>query len=137
MEVHGRCHCGQIEFVTQSEPRSVICHCTDCQIMSGGPYRAITQTSEDDFRLTKGVLKKYYKTGDSGNRRELAFCGDCGSHIYATSALEDGSSAPRFLGIRVGVLREMEKLKPVAQVWTDSKVSWINEFDTLPGTPQQ
>ena len=68
MEVHGRCHCGQIEFVTQSEPRSVICHCTDCQIMSGGPYRAITQTSEDDFRLTKGVLKKYYKTGDSVTR---------------------------------------------------------------------
>ena len=84
MEVHGRCHCGQIEFVTQSEPRSVICHCTDCQIMSGGPYRAITQTSEDDFRLTKGVLKKYYKTGDSGNKRELAFCGDCGSPVSYT-----------------------------------------------------
>ena len=105
--------------------------------MSGGPYRAITQTSEDDFRLTKGVLKKYYKTGDSGNEREMAFCGDCGSHIYATSALGDGSAAPRFLGIRVGVLQEMEELKPVAQVWTDSKVSRINEFDNLPGTPQQ
>ena len=78
MEVHGRCHCGQIEFVTQSEPRSVICHCTDCQIMSGGPYRAITQTSEDDFRLTKVSSRSTTRPATAVTRGNWLFVGIAG-----------------------------------------------------------
>jgi len=41
MKVEGSCHCGQISYEADINPEYVfICHCSDCQIMSGAPYRA-------------------------------------------------------------------------------------------------
>ena len=48
--IHGSCHCGDITFQAEANPaRVVICHCTDCQKMSGGPYHSIVQVKEDAF----------------------------------------------------------------------------------------
>ena len=41
------------------------------------------------FSLLSGEPKPYFKVGDSDNRRELSFCANCGSHLYATSVVED------------------------------------------------
>ena len=47
MKVHGTCHCGQITFEAEVDPdRASICHCTDCQILSGSPYRCLLYTSD-------------------------------------------------------------------------------------------
>ena len=35
------------------------------------------------FVLRSGTPKSYVKTADSGNKRRHAFCGDCGTPIYA------------------------------------------------------
>jgi len=36
MKIDGHCHCGQITFEAEVDPNSVmICHCTDCQRLSG------------------------------------------------------------------------------------------------------
>lgn len=38
-EYDGSCHCGQIEWTVRLEsPKSILCHCRTCQILSGGPY---------------------------------------------------------------------------------------------------
>ena len=96
MKIHGSCHCGQIIFEAQANPaRAVLCHCIDCQMMSGSPYRSIVQVKEADFSLLTGKPKRYFKVGDSGNRRELSFCANCGSHLYATSATEDVPNGQR------------------------------------------
>ena len=40
MQVTGKCHCEAISFKAEVDPgRAVLCHCTDCRVMSGGPYR--------------------------------------------------------------------------------------------------
>ena len=63
MQVHGRCHCGQVTFTSEAKPEhTVVCHCRDCQIMSGGPYRSIVSSKESDFTLLSGELTLYYKT---------------------------------------------------------------------------
>jgi len=137
MQVTGKCHCQKISFRAEVDPdRTVLCHCTDCRAMSGGPYRSVIQTKEDDFELLTGEPKLYFKYGDSGNKRELAFCGDCGSHIYATSV---GDSPNRSFGLRTGVLDQFADLEPTLQVWCRSQVSWaqdvsgIEQVDTVPG----
>lgn len=135
MQVHGACHCGEIEYEAELDPdRVVLCHCTDCQIMSGGPYRSIAQVPEGDFVLLKGEPKQYFKTGDSGNRRELTFCDTCGSHLYATSAEPPGG---RMLGLRTGTLREGRDLGPKFQVWCQSKMPWAQDISALPGQDGQ
>ena len=68
------------------DPEKVmICNCTDCQRLSGSSFRTVAFTVENGFKLMSGELKVYLKTGDSGNKRQQAFCPECGSSIYATS----------------------------------------------------
>lgn len=136
MRVHGSCHCGHITFTSEAEPeRTVVCHCRDCQVMSGGPYRSIVASDEASFELLSGELTIYHKVGDSGNGRELGFCNRCGSHIYATS--EAGGRTVRSLGLRTGVLAEAAEFVPKFQVWCDSRLPWVTEFNALPGKPKQ
>ena len=127
MRVDGACHCGRIAFEAEVDPDRVrVCHCTDCQTLSASAFRVVAPVNESEFRLTAGTPKLYVKTADSGAQRIQAFCGDCGSAIYATS--KDGS--PRTFGIRVGVLRQRAELPPKRQFWCRSKVPWL---PVLPG----
>lgn len=139
MEVHGACHCRAIEFTAHIDPsRVVLCHCTDCQVMSGGPYRSIAQANEDEFKLLKGALTLYHKVGDSGNSRELGFCNLCGSHIYATSYAKDhDSKSNRILGLRAGTLAEAGELPPKLQVWCQSLIPWAQDITGLPQKERQ
>jgi len=35
MKVDGRCHCGYITYEAEIDLENLICHCTDCQTLSG------------------------------------------------------------------------------------------------------
>jgi hypothetical protein len=132
MQVNGACHCGEITFTAEADANfCVICHCRDCQVMSGAPYRSILPVQESDFNLLSGTLKLYHKTGDSGNRRELAFCGDCATHVYATSVVEDVPLGKRMLGLRTGMLAEVADLPPQKEVWCESKIDWAQSLVAL------
>ena len=40
MKVDGSCHCGKITLTAEVDSSTLnACHCTDCQIISGGPCR--------------------------------------------------------------------------------------------------
>jgi hypothetical protein len=128
MKVDGSCHCGQIRFEAEIDPERVrICHCTDCQSLSGSAFRIVAPTSESRFRLLSGAPKLYIKrTAQSGTPRVQAFCAECGSSIYATSVGGDD----RTFGIRVGTLRQREQLVPKRQFWCRSQLPWL---PALPG----
>ena len=112
MKIDGGCHCGQITYEAEIDPEKVIiCHCSDCQSLSGSAYRSVAFTVEDGFRLLTGELKTYIKMADSGNQRTQTFCPNCGSPIYASS-VGDG---PKVYGLRVGSVRQRDELVPKAQ----------------------
>ena len=84
MYVNGICHCGKIMITAQIEESTVrACHCTDCQKMSGAPLRAIAIAPADKITIS-GNPREYVKIADSGNKRIQAFCGECGTQLYAT-----------------------------------------------------
>ena len=84
MKVDGRCHCGHIAYEAEVDPgKVVICHCTDCQTLSGSAFRTVVPTNEGTFKLLSGEPKVYVKTGESGNKRVQTFCPDCGTPIYS------------------------------------------------------
>ena len=40
IHIDGKCHCGQITFEAEIDPETVsVCHCTDCQTLTGSPFR--------------------------------------------------------------------------------------------------
>ncbi len=134
MKVDGECHCGAIRFEAEIDSENVvICHCTDCQKLSGTAYRVVAFTHPDALRLVSGEPRIYVKTAASGNPRAQGFCADCGSHIYATS-VGDG---PKVYGLRAGVLNQLRELRPSRQVWRRSALDWVDHIDSLPAAQQQ
>jgi hypothetical protein len=128
MKIDGACHCGFITFEAEVDPdRTAICHCTDCQTLSGAPYRASVATAPDKFRLLSGEPATYVKTAESGAKRVQTFCARCGSPLYAT-AFED-PQAP--LNIRVGIVRQREQLVPQRQIWGRSRQSWVDGLASI------
>jgi len=82
MEIDGQCHCGRVTYRADIDPAKVsICHCTDCQNLTGSPYRVTVICSEAQVRLTGAPAKIYAKTGDNGRIRFQHFCEGCGSPL--------------------------------------------------------
>lgn len=134
MQITGACHCGAIRYEAEVDPAATgICHCTDCQILSGTAYRVSVRASPGTFRIVRGTPRIYVKTADSGSQREQAFCETCGSPIYATSP----GPEPRVYSIRAGTVDQRDQLRPVRQIWTRSRMPWVSGIDALPGADKQ
>lgn len=122
MKIDGACHCGDITYEADIDPENVvICHCTDCQTLSGSAFRTVALTREGTFTLRSGEPKIYVKTAESGAKRQQAFCPQCGTPIYSTS--ED--AVPKIHGIRVGTIRQRDQLVPKRQIWSRSEQHWL------------
>jgi len=114
MKIDGGCFCGAIAYRADVDPeKTSICHCTDCQKLTGTAFRVTVPVAEDQFEITKGTPKVFIKTAESGAKRAQAFCPECGSHLYATS-VGDG---PKTYGLRTGTARQREQLVPRKQIW--------------------
>ena len=134
MKITGGCHCGKITYEADIDPGNVIvCHCTDCQILSGSAFRSVALSEYDAFTFLTGEPKIYVKIGDSGNKREQTFCSNCGSPIYSTS-VGDG---PKQYGIRLGTVNQRNLIAPQKQIWYGSSESWTQEMSSLPTVEKQ
>jgi len=129
MKVQGRCHCGTITYEAEVEPDTVqICHCLDCQMLSGTAFRANIPAPAESFRIHTGTPRKYVKTGDSGAKRVHAFCENCGSPVYSC-ALEN----PTSYTLRTGALTPREALgRPARQIWTKRRRAWLPALEGVP-----
>jgi hypothetical protein len=86
MKIDGGCHCGYITYVAEIDPDKVgICHCTDCQTLSGSAFRVSVPAAREAFSLRGGEPKIYVKTAESGAKRAQGFCPECGTPIYAST----------------------------------------------------
>src|SRR5260370_30195990 len=93
MNIDGQCHCGSVTYQAEIDPERVsICHCTDCQVLTGSPYRVTAICSGDQIRMTGKVPKVYAKTGDNGRTRFQHFCPECGSPLFTSG--EGGPDDP-------------------------------------------
>lgn len=132
MHIDGACHCGLISFTAEIDPARVMaCHCTDCQILSGSPFRVVVAAPIETFVL-RGTPKSYVKVAESGNRRALAFCPECGTPLFA-AAPENATSVV----IRLGCVTQRAELVPAVQIWQRSSMPWLSELHRIPGTPEQ
>jgi len=130
MRIDGRCHCGQITFEAEVDPNAMlICHCTDCQTLTGSAYRAVIAAPAAQFMLSTGVPRNYVKTAESGNKRRHAFCGNCGTPIYACAV-----DNPQSYSLRVGAITQRAALSPQQQIWRRSALHWVDTLTAVPAT---
>jgi hypothetical protein len=134
MKITGGCHCGAIRYEAEVDPATAgICHCTDCQILSGTAFRFSIRAAAGSFRIVAGAPRVYTKTAESGILRDQAFCETCGSPIYAATP----GPEPRIYSIRAGTIDQRQALRPAGQIWLRSQLPWLGELAGLPGADQQ
>jgi hypothetical protein len=134
MKVTGHCHCGKISFEAEIDPAEVrICHCTDCQNLTGTAFRSNVASLPGTFVLTSGTPKTYIKTAESGNKRAHAFCPDCGTPLYAAAP----DPNPPTVGLRVGTLDQRAELRPSRQIWVRSALPWSMDLTGVPRYERQ
>ncbi len=121
MKIDGQCHCGNITYQAEIDPEQVyICHCTDCQSISGTAFRWAVSVAEEDFQLLTGSPKTYIKRAESGAESHQLFCPDCASPLYSTAIGEE----PRSFNLRLGTARQRAELQPKLQLWHRSAQAW-------------
>ena len=129
MKIDGGCHCGYLAYEAEIDETKVsVCHCTDCQALSGAAFRVSARTYEGAFTQLAGEPSEYVKVGSSGARRIQAFCPECGSQIYSTSA----GDGPKVYNLRTGTIRQREALVPRNQIWSRSAQPWVDDLPSIP-----
>lgn len=127
MKIDGRCHCGAVTYDANIDPAKVIiCHCCDCQAMSGAPYRVNVPVLTANFRL-QGALTTYVKRGASGNEVRTTFCPTCGTPLYSCKG-----DAPEFVWLRLGSATQRAQLPPTKQGFCHTAMPWAMDVRAVP-----
>ncbi len=116
----GGCACGAVRYECTHTPSAMVnCHCRDCQRAGGTGYSPTIVVARTAFRLV-GEQPTYYELASaSGNTATRAFCGRCGSPLFAFS-----SARADFVGVRAGSLDDPTWFQPTADVWIASSQPW-------------
>lgn len=123
----GGCQCGRVRYQVVGEPITVgVCHCRECQRQSGSAFGMSFIVPKDAFRLSRGELKVFSRSSDSGRPVICAFCPECGTRIYHEARWLEGA-----LNIKPGTFDDPSFLQPTGEIWTVRKHRWV-ELPSIP-----
>lgn len=115
----GGCLCGAVRYTSDAAPvYQLMCHCRDCQRVSGGPYAPIVFLPEASLDV-KGPVSYFESKGASGKTIARGFCPECGSHLFGR--LE---RLPGLLSIRAGTLDDPSLFKPTLHIHASQAAPW-------------
>lgn len=85
--ITGRCMCGTISYQCTANPKfTLLCHCTQCQKITGTGHSAQFAMDAETTEVT-GDVCTFELTSNAGNLVTSAFCGNCGNPIYKTTSM--------------------------------------------------
>ena len=123
MAFKGHCLCGAVHYESSADPVAfMLCHCRDCQYISGGEPAAVVVIPKTSFSLTQGSVKSFMVTGDSGSKVVRQFCPECGTPMF--SGLD---ANPQLWAIKAGTMDDPTGLKPTAFLWARSAQPWAHK----------
>lgn len=126
--VSGGCLCGSIRFEATAEAAfQLLCHCTDCQTVSGAAAYAAYVVPIDTLNVTKGEPAHFEVTAESGRINSRHFCPNCGTRVWA-KLTEMGMASVNGLA-----LDDRNHFQPAANHMADSAPGWCQLGD-LPNT---
>lgn len=124
-EIQGACHCGAVSYRFQSGPLAVVnCHCSLCRCMTGAAFSTYAVVGRDQFVVeNKKVLSAFEVTG----RVTRHFCSRCGTSIYNVNPAD----YPGVVMIYLGTLANPEKMMAPVNVFSDSRLGWVDSVKSL------
>jgi len=123
LSISGGCLCGAIRYQATKAPYYAgYCHCTMCQKGLGNLFGAFVCFNTANFRYLADEPDWYIRS----DRIKRGFCGICGSPITYQQPDTD------WLAIWIGTLDDRETYLPLAHVYSDNKLSWVDIQPHLP-----
>ncbi len=86
----------------------------------------------DSFRHTAGGVVCAEKTADSGRIVRMFRCARCGAKIW-----NQPLASPDILVLKPATLDDPRWAAPVANIWTDARLAWIDIDPSLLDFPRQ
>jgi hypothetical protein len=121
----GGCQCGAVRYALYEQPQEGdICHCRMCQKALGNLFGAYAQVPNEQFAWTRGQPALF----KSSSAAERTFCRTCGTPLSFRYLAKD------HISVLVGSLDHPERARPTSQFGIESRISWLDEALTLPGT---
>ena len=118
----GGCECGDVRYEFDAEPLTCYtCHCTDCQSRSGSAFVTAVAIQSTALKVTQGRTTDWY-----AERGVFKFCKRCGAHLWVVANI-----IPDFSLVRLGTLDNTQLFFPVAHIWTDSALPWVELGETM------
>lgn len=116
----GGCLCGAVRYEASADPVvCVVCHCRDCQYVSGGgpSYAMIFERAA--VSIKQGAPQGYVSVADSGTRVSRQYCADCGTPLFAHNADHE-----THIAVKVGSLDDPSGFNAAGHIWTSSAPPW-------------
>jgi hypothetical protein len=130
----GGCHCGTLRYKLTHPPlRTLICHCTDCQRISGSAFGISVVCIADAFTLS-GTPKRVGRTLGSGAIGYRSICPECGVWICGDPKLDQSTNINRRI-VRGGTFDDTKWIKVDAHIWTRSAQPWVTIPARVPNYP--
>jgi hypothetical protein len=115
-----KCDCGHLILNIVGEPQvQLICHCTDCQTVSGQDSMGLAFFKPEHCQ-SNGKGSGIHMAGHSGAGKTYYRCPNCDSTVYGTVNVLNGAK-----GVDIKYLPELD-FHPQAEVWTSEKVAGKN-----------
>lgn len=118
----GGCLCGAVRFhVNQAPLRTLACHCTFCQRMTGSSFYANSVFPVEAVEFNDGEVRKYEHTSDgSGKKVYVEFCPICGTTIGLTF-----ERWPNLRAVSRGCYDNPNAVGIASNIWTRSAQSGV------------
>jgi quinol monooxygenase YgiN len=125
----GGCACGAVRYTCTARPVTAVnCFCRDCQRASGGASTTGIAVPAASLEISGQEARRHVTRSAGGNTVWRAFCGACGSPLFAGN-----SKNTSVVAIKVGSLDDPRPAEPVLQMWTGSAPPWAHVLPELPG----
>ncbi|WP_370262327.1 GFA family protein [Limnobacter sp.] len=115
-----QCPCGQLAVHFAEAPvAQLVCHCRDCQTVSGMPYSNVAFFKVED-QCAQGEFNAINMTGGSGQAKQYRRCRQCDGFVYGTVDALEG-----LVGVNASSLKPPFEFSPMAHVWTSEKAAGV------------
>jgi hypothetical protein len=117
----GGCFCGNVRYRLKRRPMFVnCCHCTDCQIQTGGAFAINALIEASEVEILSGRPKAFSMKTESGRPHDIHRCPDCGVAVWS-----DYGRRGWMIFIRVSTLDRPHDIVPDAHIFARSKLPWV------------
>jgi hypothetical protein len=124
----GGCFCGKVRYRLTDRPMFTnCCHCTDCQIQTGGAFAINAMIEATKVEMLGEEPIPVRMPTESGQPHDIHRCPHCQTALWS---IYGGRQAVRFM--RVSTLDDRHAITPDVHIFTRSKVPWVQLPDDVP-----